>query len=100
MFPAHSKFTSPATKVFVLSDKNRAVCATLTLGFLSLATDFECLHTCNFLLTNGLSDSKHQPKVCPLWLSFSSKMARVHLKQKNISSFDLIKLRSSYTNQL
>ena len=29
VFPAHSKFSSPATKIFVLSDKNRAVCARL-----------------------------------------------------------------------
>ena len=27
MFPAHSKFSSPATKIFVLSDENRTVCA-------------------------------------------------------------------------
>ena len=26
-FPAHSKFSSPATKIFVLSNKSRAVCA-------------------------------------------------------------------------
>ena len=32
VFPAHSKFLSPATKIFVLSDKNRAVCARLYLG--------------------------------------------------------------------
>ena len=29
MFPAHSKFSSPATKIFVLGDKNRALCARL-----------------------------------------------------------------------
>jgi len=29
MFPAHSKFSSPATKIFVLSDEGRAVCAGL-----------------------------------------------------------------------
>ena len=29
VFPAHSKFSSPATKIFVLSDENRAVCARL-----------------------------------------------------------------------
>ena len=28
-FPVHSKFSLPATKIFVLSDKNRAVCARL-----------------------------------------------------------------------
>ena len=28
-FSAHSKFSSPATQIFVLSDKNRAVCARL-----------------------------------------------------------------------
>ena len=27
MFLTHSKFSSPATDIFVLSDKNRAVCA-------------------------------------------------------------------------
>ena len=29
VFPANSKFSSPATKIFVLSDENRAVCARL-----------------------------------------------------------------------
>ena len=30
VFPAHSKFSSPATKIFAHSDKNRAVCARLS----------------------------------------------------------------------
>ena len=55
--------------------------------FLSPATDIECPHTCDFLLTNGLPYSKLQPKVCLLWLSFLSKIAR-------ISSHDLTELRS------
>ena len=29
VFPAHSKSSSPATKILVLSDENRAVCARL-----------------------------------------------------------------------
>ena len=29
VFPAHSEFSSPATKMFVLSDENRTVCARL-----------------------------------------------------------------------
>ena len=29
VFPSHSKFSSPVTKIFVLSDENRAVCARL-----------------------------------------------------------------------
>ena len=39
VFPAHSKFSSPATKFFALNDKNRAVCASYNC-FLN-ALDFQ-----------------------------------------------------------